>query len=69
MDPLNNLPPELQEPDMVAVLIQPASLRDFIRENFGLYSPPGDYRALRAENLRRSIDPQHLISRRAVKAL
>jgi hypothetical protein len=28
--------------------------RDFIRENFGLYHPPGDYVALRAENLRRT---------------
>ena len=69
MDPLNNLPPELQEPDMVAVLIQPANLRDFIRDNFGLWHPPGDYAALRRENLCRSVDPHFLVSRRAVKAL
>ena len=63
MEPLENLPPELQEPDMVAILVQCSSVRDFIRDNFGLYAPPGDYRALRAENLRRSLDPHH-ISRR-----
>jgi hypothetical protein len=28
--------------------------RDFIRDNFGLYAPPADYAALRAENLRRT---------------
>lgn len=39
------------------------SLQRFIRENFGLYSPPGDYVALRRENLRRSLDPLR-ISRR-----
>lgn len=57
MDPLTELPPVLQEPDMVALLNQPPSLRDFIRDNFGLYSPPGDYAALRRENIRRSLDP------------
>lgn len=31
-----------------------ASLQRFIRENFGLYSPPADYAALRRENLKRS---------------
>lgn len=60
LDPLTNLPIVLQEPDMVAVLIQSASVRDFIRDNFGLYSPPGDYAALRRENLRRSLDPTAL---------
>jgi hypothetical protein len=30
------------------------SVQNFIRENFGLYHPPADYKALRAENLRRS---------------
>lgn len=54
LEPLDNLPAVLQEPDMVAVLLQCASVRDFIRDNFGLYHPPGDYRALRAENLRRT---------------
>ena len=39
------------------------NLQRFIRENFGLYSPPGDYAALRRENLRRSQDPKR-ISRR-----
>jgi hypothetical protein len=67
VEPLTNLPAVLQEPDMVAVLIQPANVRDFIRDNFGLYAPPGDYRALRAENLRRSLDP-HRISRAPLKA-
>ncbi len=63
MDPLTNLPAVLQEPDMVAILNQPASVRDFIRDNFGLYAPPGDYVSLRRENLRRSLDPSS-ISRR-----
>ncbi len=63
MDPLTDLPPVLQEPDMVALLNQPPSLRDFIRDNFGLYAPPGDYVSLRRENLRRSLDPSS-ISRR-----
>lgn len=31
-----------------------SALQRFIRENFGLYSPPGDYRALRLENLKRA---------------
>lgn len=39
------------------------SLQRFIRDNFGLYAPPGDYRSLRRENLRRSLDPSS-ISRR-----
>ena len=39
------------------------SLQRFIRDNFGLYRPPGDYLALRRENLRRSLDP-FSISRR-----
>jgi hypothetical protein len=39
------------------------SLQRFIRDNFGLYAPPGDYLALRRENLRRSLDPSR-ISRR-----
>lgn len=66
----SDLPPELQEDRIVWVeLLHRVTVRDFIRDNFGLYSPPGDYRALRAENLRRSIDPQHLISRRTVKVL
>jgi hypothetical protein len=30
------------------------ALQSFIRKNFGLYHPPADYVALRAENLRRS---------------
>jgi hypothetical protein len=48
------LPPELQDDDLASLLQQCPSVRDFIRENFGLYSPPADYAALRAENLRRS---------------
>ena len=36
------------------------SLQRFIRDNFGLYAPPGDYAALRRENLRRASDPHHL---------
>jgi hypothetical protein len=30
------------------------SVQRFIRDNFGLYAPPADYAALRAENLRRT---------------
>jgi hypothetical protein len=30
------------------------NLQRFIRDNFGLYQPPGDHRALREENLRRT---------------
>jgi hypothetical protein len=36
------------------------SLQRFIRDNFGLYRPPGDYAALRRENLRRSLDPKRI---------
>jgi hypothetical protein len=54
VEPLDHLPAVLQEPDMVAILTQSPSVRDFIRDNFGLYSPPGDYKAIRAENLRRT---------------
>lgn len=43
------------------------NLQRFIKDNFGLYSPPGDYRALRAENMRRSLDPK-CISQSALKA-
>ena len=51
----SSLPPELREEEDVRLsLLMPPNLRDFIRENFGLYHPPGDYRALRAENLRRT---------------
>jgi hypothetical protein len=39
------------------------SLQRFIRENFGLYHPPGDYKALRAENLRRAKNPGQLTRR------
>ena len=66
MEPLDNLPAVLQEPDVVAVLLQCPNVRDFIRDNFGLYRPPGDYVALRRENLRRSLDPTHLISRSGI---
>ncbi len=58
-------PDEVSEPltneivrECVAVSVQ-----RFLRDNFGLYSPPGDYAALRRENLRRSLDPS-AISRR-----
>jgi hypothetical protein len=49
-----DLPAELQDDDIASLLQQCPSVRDFIRENFGLYSPPADYKALRAENLRRT---------------
>jgi hypothetical protein len=45
---------ELQEPEILCALIQSPSVRDYIRDNVGLYHPPGDYAALRAENLRRA---------------
>jgi hypothetical protein len=45
------LPPGIEEEEVPDC---PPSVRDFIRENFGLYHPPADYKALRAENLRRS---------------
>jgi hypothetical protein len=48
------LPPELQDEDTLNLLQQCPSVRDFIRDNYGLYRPPADYAALRAENLRRT---------------
>ena len=56
---------ELQElpPDEQDEILRVTGFQEFVRLNFGLYAPPGDYRALRAENLRRSLDPHH-ISRR-----
>jgi len=60
----SDLPPELREDRVYWVeILHRVTVRDFIRDNFGLYSPPGDYVALRRENLRRSLDPTHLISR------
>lgn len=41
------------------------TLQRFIRENFGLYHPPGDYRAIRAENLRRTASPSEITRRTA----
>jgi hypothetical protein len=49
-----DLPPELPAEEVWPELLVRTSVRDFIRENFGLYHPPADYKALRAENLRRS---------------
>lgn len=40
--------------DEIAREFSHASLQRFIRDNFGLYAPPADYRALRIENLRRT---------------
>lgn len=48
--------------DEIAREFSHASLQRFVRDNFGLYHPPGDYKAIRAENLRRTE-----ISRRTVK--
>jgi hypothetical protein len=45
---------EAQRAEEIARECASCSLQRFIRENFGLYSPPADYAALRAENLRRS---------------
>jgi len=53
MDNLD-LPPELPAEEVWNEMLVRTSVRDFIRENFGLYSPPADYKALRAENLRRT---------------
>ena len=48
VDELDDLPPDERD------LFQRASgFQKFVRENFGLYSPPADYKAIRAENLRR----------------
>jgi len=33
--------------------LERGSVRDHLRANFGLYHPPADYQALRAENARR----------------
>ena len=43
-----------QDAAELLALTQPPSVRDFIRDNFGLYAPPADYRALREENLKRT---------------
>jgi hypothetical protein len=60
----SDLPPELQEDRIAWVeLLHRTSARDWLRDNFGLYAPPGDYLSLRRENLRRSLDPSR-ISRR-----
>ncbi len=59
--------PEDSPPAFVREIVRECSavsLQRFIRDNFGLYSPPGDYAALRRENLRRSLDP-FAISRRS----
>lgn len=51
----SDLPPELREDRIAwAELLYRSSVRDFIRDNFGLYRRPGDYRALREENLKRT---------------
>jgi hypothetical protein len=50
----HDLPPELQEDDIACALLICPSVRDYIRDNCGLYHPPGDYAALRRENLRRT---------------
>jgi hypothetical protein len=47
------LPPDLDE-EWRELLLNTAGVQAFIRENFGLYAPPADYAALRAENLRRT---------------
>jgi hypothetical protein len=49
-----DLPPELREDDVFYALLICPSVRDYIRDNCGLYHPPGDYAALRRENLRRT---------------
>jgi hypothetical protein len=36
------------------LLDRTSGVQDFIRKNFGLYHPPADYKAIRAENLRRT---------------
>lgn len=53
MDPDEPVPPQLP-PDVLLAVACPCSVRDFIRDNFGLYAPPADYRALREENLKRT---------------
>ena len=50
----HDLPPELREDDIAYALLICPSVRDYIRDNCGLYHPPGDYAAIRAENLRRT---------------
>lgn len=53
----SDLPPELREDRVAwAELLYRSSVRDFVKDNFGLYQPPGDYRALREENLKRTAD-------------
>jgi hypothetical protein len=49
LEPLDKLPADEREE-----LARVTGLQDFIRDNFGLYAPPADYAALRAENLRRT---------------
>ena len=53
MDRLD-LPPELPAEEVWSELLDRTTVRDFIKDNFGLYAPPADYAALRAENLRRT---------------
>jgi hypothetical protein len=49
-----DLPPELPAEEVWDEMLVRTSVRDHIRDNFGLYAPPADYAALRAENLRRT---------------
>jgi hypothetical protein len=51
----DDLPPEMLPEEVWHELLQRSSgLQRFIRENFGLNEPPGDHRAIRAENIRRT---------------
>jgi hypothetical protein len=49
-----DLPPDMPVEEVWQEMLDRISVQRYIRENFGLYSPPADYAALRAENLRRS---------------
>jgi hypothetical protein len=49
MDDPDDIPPELHD-----WLHNVIGYRDFVRENFGRYYPPADYKAIRADNLRRT---------------
>ena len=49
VEPFDTLPSEQQD-----VLLRACGFHEFVRLNFGLYHPPGDYKALREENLRRT---------------
>jgi hypothetical protein len=46
--------PDIENGDVRDLFERACGVQDFIRKNFGLYHPPGDYKALREENLRRT---------------